>query len=67
MRISSSAALRSAGSKRTRPALLVFVLILGASVSAQSPTYRLGRAPTPDEIRAWDIAISPDGHELPPG
>jgi cytochrome c len=43
------------------------VLILGATLSAQSPTYHLGRAPTPDEVRAWDIAISPDGHELPPG
>jgi hypothetical protein len=37
------------------------------SVSAQSPTYHLGRTPTPEEIKAWDIAISPDGHELPPG
>jgi cytochrome c len=27
----------------------------------------LGKAPTEDEIRAWDIAISPDGKELPPG
>jgi len=44
-----------------------FLLILGATVSAQSPTYHLGRTPTPDEIKAWDIAISPDGHELPPG
>jgi len=47
--------------------LLLLVLFLGATVSAQSPTYHLGRAPTPDEVRAWDIAISPDGHELPPG
>jgi hypothetical protein len=48
--------------------LLAFALIIfGASVSAQSPTYHLGRTPTPDEIKAWDIAISPDGHELPPG
>jgi cytochrome c len=46
---------------------LLFALILGVPVSAQSPTYHLGRAPTPDEVRAWDIAISPDGHELPPG
>ena len=22
---------------------------------------------TPEEIKAWDISISPDGHELPPG
>src|SRR5436190_22982902 len=47
--------------------LLLLVLLLGATVSAQSPTYHLGRTPTPDEVRAWDIAISPDGHELPPG
>lgn len=33
----------------------------------QSPTYRLGRTPTADEIRAWDIAISPTGKELPAG
>src|SRR4029077_6679021 len=34
---------------------------------AQSPTYGVGRAPTAEEIRAWDIAISPTGKELPPG
>jgi S-disulfanyl-L-cysteine oxidoreductase SoxD len=33
----------------------------------QSPTYRLGRAPSAEEIRAWDIAISPTGKELPSG
>jgi len=48
-------------------ARLAFVLIFGAALNAQSPTYHLGRAPTPEEVRAWDIAISPDGHELPPG
>ena len=47
--------------------LLLLVMILGASVSAQSPTYHLGRTPTVEEIRAWDIAISPTGQELPPG
>ena len=47
--------------------LLPLVLILGASVSAQSPTYHLGRTPTLEEIRAWDISISPTGKELPPG
>jgi cytochrome c len=47
--------------------LLLLMLILGASASAQSPTYHLGRAPTAEEIRAWDIAISPTGKELPPG
>jgi cytochrome c len=33
----------------------------------QSPNYGVGRAPTPEEIRAWDIAISPTGKELPQG
>lgn len=33
----------------------------------QSPTYGVGRTPTPEEIRAWDIAISPSGKELPQG
>ena len=46
---------------------LPLVLILGTSVWAQSPTYHLGRTPTPEEIRAWDISISPTGKELPPG
>src|SRR6266478_1396694 len=47
--------------------LLLSVTILGISGWAQSPTYRLGRTPTAEEIRAWDIAISPTGKELPPG
>jgi cytochrome c len=33
----------------------------------QSPTYGVGRTPSAEEIRAWDIAISPTGKELPPG
>src|SRR5579863_7844668 len=33
----------------------------------QAPTYGVGRAPSADEIRAWDIAISPTGKELPQG
>jgi len=27
----------------------------------------LGRAPTPAELRGWDLSVSPDGDELPPG
>ncbi len=34
---------------------------------AQSPTYGLGKTPTPAEIHAWDISIGPEGKELPPG
>jgi mono/diheme cytochrome c family protein len=49
--------------------LLLFAMIvsLGAIALAQGPTYGLGRAPTAEEVRAWDIAISPTGKELPPG
>lgn len=34
---------------------------------AQSPTYHLGRTPSQEEIKAWDISIGPEGKELPPG
>jgi mono/diheme cytochrome c family protein len=48
--------------------LLPFLMLLGGgSALAQSPTYGIGRTPTKEEIRAWDIAISPTGEELPPG
>ena len=33
----------------------------------QSPTYGMGRTPSAEEIRAWDISISPTGKELPAG
>jgi S-disulfanyl-L-cysteine oxidoreductase SoxD len=50
-----------------KPLLLVAVLSLTQLAKAQSPTYHLGRAPTTEEIRKWDISIGPDGKELPPG
>ena len=43
------------------------MVVAGAVGFAQSPTFGVGRAPTTDEIRAWDISIRPDGQELPPG
>ena len=46
---------------------LPFVLLMGVSVLAQGPTFGIGRTPTPEEIRARDISISPTGDELPPG
>ena len=45
----------------------VLAIIATAAVLAQSPHYGLGRTPSPTELRAWDIAVSPDGHGLPPG
>ena len=47
--------------------VLSFALLMGASALAQSPTYGVGRTPTPEELRAWDISIGPTGEELPPG
>ena len=47
--------------------VLAVALLMGASVLAQSPTYGVGRTPTAEEIRAWDISIGPHGEELPPG
>ena len=47
--------------------LLPIVMLLGSAALAQSPTYGVGRTPTGEEIRAWDISISPTGEELPPG
>ena len=48
--------------------VLTFALLLGGSAFAQSsPTYGIGRTPSAEEIRAWDISIGPTGAELPPG
>lgn len=32
-----------------------------------APRYHIGRAPTADEIRGWDIDVRPDGQGLPEG
>jgi hypothetical protein len=52
-----------------RKLILLLVMIFGICQigSAQSATYGLGRTPSAEEIRAWDISISPEGKELPPG
>jgi cytochrome c len=54
---------------RNRCSALLPALILCAcgATWAQSPTYGVGRTPTPEEIRAEDITVSPDGKNLPPG
>ena len=57
------------GSHRTLSFTFVLPVLLigGASALAQGPTYRIGRTPTPEEIKALDISIGPTGEELPPG
>jgi S-disulfanyl-L-cysteine oxidoreductase SoxD len=45
-------------------------LVIAANVlasDAQLRTYGVGRAPTAEEIKAWDLTIPPDGTGLPPG
>ena len=57
-------------SRSAKQALIVSALAVGLlfgamPVSAQKPG--LGREATPAEIKAWDIAVRPDGHGRPPG
>ena len=48
--------------------LAALVLLLGTTAFAQSsPRYGIGRVPSDEEVRAWDISIGPTGAELPPG
>ena len=51
------------------PRLLLVTAAVAISQTgwAQTPDYGIGRAPTEQEVRAWDIAISPTGKELPAG
>jgi cytochrome c len=51
-------------SRKLVPFMVIALCRLGW---AQSPTYGIGRSPTPAEVHAWDISISPNGAELPPG
>lgn len=51
-----------------KPVLLATILGAVSQMGfAQSPTYGVGKTPTAEEIRAWDISIGPAGKELPPG
>ena len=48
--------------------LVALVVATGATpLAAQLPTYGVGRPPTPEEVRAWELTIPPDGQGLPPG
>jgi S-disulfanyl-L-cysteine oxidoreductase SoxD len=51
------------------PRFLLVATLFGICQTAwtQSPTYGVGRAPSAQEIAAWDIAVSPTGKELPQG
>ena len=48
-------------------AMAVAMNVACVAAAAQTPAYNLGRTPTAEEIRKWDIAVGPEGKELPPG
>jgi len=47
--------------------VLTALLGIGQLAAAQGPTYGVGKTPTADEVKTWDITISPKGTELPQG
>jgi S-disulfanyl-L-cysteine oxidoreductase SoxD len=47
--------------------LISATLVACGAASAQSPTYHLGRTPSQEKIKAWDISVGPEGKELPLG
>ena len=47
--------------------LLMLTALAVMASDAQLPTYGIGRAPTAEEIAAWDLTIPPDGEGLPAG
>ena len=47
--------------------VLLLVAASGRPVAAQMPTYGVGRAPTAEEVKAWDLTIPPGRSGLPPG
>jgi cytochrome c len=46
---------------------LPIAIVAAAALFAQAPKYGVGRAPTPEEVKAWDISVAPDGTGLPEG
>ena len=46
--------------------LVLMAVVACVTAAAQKPDYKnVGRPPTQEEIRAWDISIGRDGIELP--
>src|SRR5207244_1042464 len=45
----------------------LLAVVITVPARAQLPSYGLGRAPTAEEIKRWDVTIPPDGRGLPPG
>src|SRR5579864_9090535 len=56
-------------SLRFAKSIALVLVVVCVAVRAQTPGKysNVGRTPTQQEIRAWDIAVGPDGAGLPPG
>lgn len=52
---------------RALSAAAIVVLLSASSAVAQQPRFGLGTPARPEQIRAWDIDVRPDGAGLPPG
>ena len=48
-------------------AIALIILTVSLPLAAQSPTFGVGRQPTPEEFRELATAIAPDGGGLPEG
>ena len=48
-------------------AIVLIILTVSLPLAAQSPTFGVGRQPTPEEFRELATAIAPDGGGLPEG
>jgi cytochrome c len=49
------------------PRLVIALMILQIPVAAWGQKYGVGRPPTAEEARKWDISVGPDGSGLPEG
>lgn len=59
--------MRMVNSRALLNVLILLSVAAGLGAKAQGLTYNLGKSPTIEQIRHWDIAISPEGTELPEG
>ena len=54
--------------RRIAPFLILIIGLAACSAAlAQGPTYGRGKPVTLEEIKSWDLAVGPEGKELPPG
>ena len=51
------------------PKFVILAAFIGVGQMAwtQTPNFGIGKTPSAEELRAWDISIGPDGKELPAG